>query len=323
MIQRPPGIAETELPADDLLGTLALNYELRQPLAAAFLTRGINDTYVVQSGGQRFILRVYRRGLRTEKEIEAELSIIGLLHEGGVGVSRPVRARDESLIQEVNSLEGTRYAVLFDFASGERPVEYDPNLAHTVGRTLATIHNSLDLVKEPYMRQRMTVSTLIDEPLKLITGSVFWRPSDHGFLLPLASELRNRVLQFPSNPPFYGICHGDFHRRNFHVAENGRITLFDFDVCGYVWRPYEFASLLRDIGSNTAVWNALIAGYREQRRMEETELRSIYVFWAVRSLWELGLQAMLAEEIGKERVEEVFEFETSRLLRWIKEYELG
>lgn len=48
------------------------------------------------------------------------------------------------------------------------------------------------------------------------------------------NEILQRFSRMPATPSDYGLIHSDVNPTNFHV-DQGKITLFDFDDCGYNW----------------------------------------------------------------------------------------
>jgi len=45
-----------------LLAEILPRYALENPMSCIFLARGVNDTYLVQAGTEKYILRVYTAG---------------------------------------------------------------------------------------------------------------------------------------------------------------------------------------------------------------------------------------------------------------------
>ena len=61
----------------------------------------------------------------------------------------------------------------------------------------------------------------------------------------------------------WGVCHGDFSSTgNFHVAPDGTITVFDFDLCGPGWRVSDLAPIRRAaVGhKNRRIWREFLRG---------------------------------------------------------------
>ena len=118
--------------------------------------------------------------------------------------------------------------------------------------------------------------------------------------------------------PIYGFCHGDLQTRNVHIVEPDRLTVFDFDCCGYSWRAYEFASILREFGGDGPASECFHSSLSEIRQLSKAEADVIPYFWAVRSIWELGLQtATFVDDLGYNRVMALLDLERAKLRNWI------
>ena len=67
------------------------------------------------------------------------------------------------------------------------------------------------------------------------------------------------------------MCHGDLHTGNARFDKDGRLTLFDFDSCGYGWRAidigvYHVSYDWIDLSDRTRLekdrfWEAFVDGY--------------------------------------------------------------
>ncbi|MBA4055409.1 MAG: homoserine kinase, partial [Marivirga sp.] len=65
-------------------------YKLPETSRVVFLHQGLNDTYLISSVNEQFILRIYRTGWKSIDDVSAELELLLLLHQGGVPVSYPL-----------------------------------------------------------------------------------------------------------------------------------------------------------------------------------------------------------------------------------------
>jgi hypothetical protein len=65
-------------------------YAVEGVISCEFLNRGLNDTFRVQTGGGRFVFRVYRQGWRSGSEILFELDVLGHCDRAGVPVATPL-----------------------------------------------------------------------------------------------------------------------------------------------------------------------------------------------------------------------------------------
>lgn len=283
--------------------------------SCVLLARGINDTYLVSKGTRRFALRLYRANWRTRAEIEAELDAIGRLAADGLSVSVPIADTDGGFIHRLLAPEGPRQSVLFSFAEGRNLDRENPEHLALLGRFAAELHNLAERFGVHLQRPALGIEHLIDAPMRRLRSYLERDPAARGLFEYAAAFARARLVVLPE--PLLGVCHGDLQTRNAHITGRGGLTVFDFDLCGYGWRCFDFASVLRDIGGFNTVWDAFIGAYMSARGISAEEARAIPVLWVARTIWELGLQAELVHEIGHARLMALIEFERARIGKWI------
>ena len=101
--------------------------------------------------------------------------------------------------------------------------------------------------------------------------------------------------------PMTGICHGDAQGGNAHLAPDGTLTFFDFDVCGLGWRAYDIAVFCwgAAVGKVRLGWEAktvdrlraaYLRGYEAVRPLRPPEYEAIDALVLLRQYWYLGLE---------------------------------
>jgi Ser/Thr protein kinase RdoA (MazF antagonist) len=89
-------------------------------------------------------------------------------------------------------------------------------------------------------------------------------------LLGRAQEmLRQRLESYGKAPDRYGLVHADLRLANLLVAPP-KITVIDFDDCGFGWYFYDFGTAVSFIEDDPALqdWqDAWVAGYRSRREL--------------------------------------------------------
>jgi Ser/Thr protein kinase RdoA (MazF antagonist) len=116
----------------------------------------------------------------------------------------------------------------------------------------------------------------------------------------------------------YGIIHGDAIRANALVAEDGSVTVIDFDWYGPGWRAYDIASYLLTIrGSKDeqAFAEAFLSGYTAVRPLAAHEHALLPLFEAVRAILEIGAPALHVNLWGSAYLESFFAQFLERLKR--------
>jgi Ser/Thr protein kinase RdoA (MazF antagonist) len=208
-----------------------------------------NHTFRIDGPGGRFFLRVHRPGYQSAAAIESELAwVTALRAETSLPVPLPLRGRDGHLVQQL-SMGGLapRYAVLFAAVPGREPRPADDLAAlfETLGRYAATAHRHAEIFRPPagFVRPRWNAGAILD------AGGPWgdWRSAPHvegrvgGVLAELDRALRAALAAYGEKPDRFGLIHADMRLANL-LVEGERVTLIDFDDCGFGWFMYDFAA---------------------------------------------------------------------------------
>ena len=281
-------------------------FRLADPVRCYLLNPGLNDTYVVTAGSSIFILRVYRHGWRTKAEIQAELDLLIHLHRHRVPVSWPLKRKDGSFLTRIAAPEGVRYAALLTYAAGQ-PVDLNEKNCVSYGEVLGQIHTCLDKRADDPRRFHLDRAYLVDEPLRCVEPHLEHRRADFDFLVGVGEALKSKLDGLlPTTRPEYGCCHGDLYGGNVHIDERGRMTVYDFDCCGYGWRAYDLAVFLAKNAQldgtsssgrarSARRWKSFLRGYSGVRAPSKPELEAIQIFVPLRLIWRLGMQAQVED----------------------------
>ena len=283
--------------AEALLPLLSKTYELPQPIRCDLHAVGDNDTYLVQAGTKRFVLRVYypnRFWLSGINEYRFELEWLAFCHARGLPVSYAVPRRDGELLNKWQAPEGIRPWALFTYAPGTEVFPMTIDQYRTYGEYIAKFHLESRDFNSVHNRFHYKAEVLLDRPIKIM--SQFFGEKDEGvlFLRDLAPRLRERLDSLCVPDDGYGVIGGDFHVGNHHLDDEGKMTFFDFDSCGYGFRAYDLA-VLRD-NARLGDWapeiaNAVLEGYEVLRPLSDEERRSIPLFMITRRIWRLATRA--------------------------------
>lgn len=115
-VERFP-VVSSLLSADRLCATTTADYGIA-PRQCHLWFAGTTDTYLVTTDQDRYMLRLYDTGTRTDNDIPYELAALEHLHQKGITVAMPIRRRDASWFTIVHAPEGPRQQVLFAYAQG-------------------------------------------------------------------------------------------------------------------------------------------------------------------------------------------------------------
>src|SRR6185295_10539869 len=123
----------------------------------------LNDTFLVNTHGPKYILRAYRAGWRSLSEILYELEALLYLQREGVSVSAPIARKDGTFVGSVLAPEGVRYLALFTYAPGKE-LTYDEEGAdsYRYGSATAKIHAATDTFQTSHKRFALNLEHLLD-----------------------------------------------------------------------------------------------------------------------------------------------------------------
>lgn len=298
----------SQLSAESVNRLVAANYPLGAAVQSRFYVLGLHDNYLVECAGGKYILRIYRNDWRSPEEVFFELELLSYLQDRSAPVAGPVRTREGSLAFPVASPEGERLAALFDYAEGRAPggaISVDECVA--LGRAVATVHRIAASFATSYTRPVLELPYLIDESIAAIEP--FIDIGAAAVLGGLQDRLHRAVPHLPKQAETYGICTGDVNPRNFHMDCDNRLTLFDFDQCGYGFRAFElgkFSSSIHFYKDKTALLPAFLDGYQEVRKLKEAERAAIPYFEMVSVIWVMAIHAKNVNRIGYKYLEKPF-----------------
>lgn len=251
---------------------LAGRYPIPQPTGVELLRSYTNDVYLVHTDHDRYVLKLYGPGWRTEPEIRYELALLDHLAANGVAVARAINGSAPEAVQSIEVDGRQRHAVLFDYAPGSKPQPpFSPALYHSEGRAVAAMHQAADTFVTPYARQAMDERYLLNRPLELIQLHLT-DATDRRFFRCFITELRARIEALADRGLDWGPCHGDVTLDNFHLTTDGQIVWYDFDSGGPGWRAGDLQGWAKRLPDATPLWDAFLRGYQEVRPLAPVDI---------------------------------------------------
>ncbi|OIP77957.1 MAG: homoserine kinase [Oscillatoriales cyanobacterium CG2_30_44_21] len=271
-------------------------YIVGEVSSCVFWMRGLSDIYLVEAGDRKYILRVSHAHWRNRVEIEFELELLAFLRENHIPVAYPIRTKDGQLAIEVEAPEGKRYISLFTYADGKVAVgDLNKVQAHRLGETVAKLHNASQNFQCYLERPHLTIKYLLDDSLQEL--SPFLDEPAKIYLEESIADIKSHICQLPKEYPLWSICWGDPHSGNVHFTDDDKITLFDFDQCGYGWRSFDIAKFLQvtlQAGISPSVRRAFLQGYQSVQPLQEIELRCMQPLMQVAQIWSWAISVKSA-----------------------------
>lgn len=261
------------------------------------------------------VLRLHRKGYRSQAELVSELDWMAELTRVGVRVPQPIQSLSGERCVSVNG----RLADMLTFLDAQPLMSggqwnRDADLsqcAGQIGATLARLHDLSDGWQRPegFTRPHWDTAGLIGAaPL---WGS-FW---ENPVLTPTQADLftafRDRAAQDLAKlgPDLdYGLIHADAVPENVMVSKDG-IFLIDFDDGGFGFRLFDLATTANRLDRHDPTGGAgarLLQGYLATRPLDLTHLplfRALramtYVGWVTPRLHEPGAAARCTRFIAE------------------------
>jgi Ser/Thr protein kinase RdoA (MazF antagonist) len=277
--------------APDALAALVYScYDIEIVKNCRFWHRGLSDIYLVETLDESYILRVSHNHWRCKNEIYFELELLEFLHLNKMPVAFPLRTKEGNLSIEIDAPEGKRYASLFIYAPGEIALG---DLNHTqsflLGETVAKLHQATRKFQTLAYRKPLNLEHLLNDSWQIIAPFLHQRTQDLRCLLEAIARIKQDLQDLPTEAPYWGVvCWGDPHSGNVHITSDHRLTLFDFDQCGYGWRIFDIAKFWQvglQKGLSRTVRQAFLDGYRSYEKITDLELDSLQALTQAAYIW--------------------------------------
>lgn len=246
-----------------------------QNVTATLINLSENHTFRIDaSEGRRWILRVHRAGYNSKAEIESELEWMAALRaDARIFTPRPIAAIDGDFVQVLEDGTGPRFAVLFEFETGQEPHPDDDLLVsfEQLGALAAQCHAHVQTFSPStgFKRMSWTAATILHADG--LWGD--WRqapgitPSVQKTLSTLCESLIEDLKAYGESADRFGLIHADMRLANL-LIDNAQVKLIDFDDCGFGWFGYDFAaaiSFMETLEKVPDLMAAWLRGYRQVR----------------------------------------------------------
>lgn len=267
----------------DITALLAL-WQATAGGTAVLVNHSENHTYRVAGPRGVFSLRLHRPDYQSPDSIASELDwLAALRRDTNLSVPQPVVGRNGALLQSITTPQGPRHAVLFRHIDGEEPalVADLSALFGTLGTYAARLHEHASTWARPqgFTRQAWSAAHILDA--NGLWGN--WRTApgmDAGIrdVLDRAdAALRSRLSDYGTGADRFGLIHADMRLGNLLIDQD-RVSLIDFDDCGFCWFAYDFAAAISFYEihpSIPALKSAWLASYAKSRNLSNADIEII------------------------------------------------
>ncbi|WP_426670863.1 phosphotransferase [Mucilaginibacter sp. McL0603] len=285
-------------------------YNLSSYTSCSLLKTGINDSYLVVDGAEKYVFRIYSLNWRTKKEILEEIRLLNLLAGNHVPVSFALVDSNKNYIQEFSAPEGNRYGVLFSFARGEKLLNFPATVHYKVGEIMAKIHqltNNLKLERVNYSPDVILVNSF-EQLKKFISVDT----EEMGFMGSTQKHLLSELEKVNTEAIRQGAVHLDIWFDNLSI-DHDMVTIFDFDFCGNGWLCYDIAYYILQLHSTEKDENecklkteAFLNGYESVCLISDEERRLLPVLGVSLYFFYLGIQCQRFDNWSNAFLNEVY-----------------
>lgn len=253
--------------------SLVGEWSLSERTTVRLLTVSENATFLADDPERAdpVVLRVHRPGYHSRAEIESELAWLSALRaDGVVSVPEPLACRSGGHVAGFPLDGRTRDVVAFGFVRGTEPAEDDALVEgfHRLGVISARLHDhARRWIRPPgFMRKSWTFGTALGpRPHWGDWRNGFGLTADGRALVQRAvTRVGQRLAAYGDGPDRFGLIHADLRLANL-LLDGPRMTVIDFDDCGFGWFMYDFAaavSFFEHSPSVPALGDAWATGYR-------------------------------------------------------------
>jgi Ser/Thr protein kinase RdoA (MazF antagonist) len=290
-----PVICST-LEAKSVASAAVATYDIDMPATCRLLSAWFNDTYLLTTKNDRYVLRLSRIGGRSLSEIHYELALLSHLKTRGLSVRQPIPGKHGELVLKLTAPEGARFLVAFRYQEGARMSWENQKHSKLAGRAVGMLHSASDDFSSRYKCPPLDLERLIDAPMAAIRPFLEGRPQDWSFLSTFAAKLRSALLAATTETKRldWGVCHGDLGASNMLVTTDGRVTILDFDSCGPGWRAFDLCTSWR----KGKAWDSFLKGYTDVRPLKDVDRESLGIFKIINRLFFLGVHAKNTRYFG-------------------------
>lgn len=273
----------------DLVDAIDSQYDVTAPLTCRFVRHGFNEHFRASAGDTEFHVRVYLDGkyyVRGTDDFRCELALTAALAAAGCPVAAPIPRRDGGYLSTAEVAGTPRQMALFAVAPGDVKTEPTVGDAAAIGRAVGLIHSTADAVAPslPGDRYHLDQRYLLDQPIEQLRRAAGDAPELERLEV-LVGDLADVLASVPRDTSDYGLIHADFHLGNMHFADDGQLTIFDFDHCAHGWRAYDFAPLRMSLSDEH--WEAALHAYAQVRPLP-SGIDRIDELVKIRVLWDIG-----------------------------------
>lgn len=324
-------VINSTLSAPHLALFLQEKYSLSKDTRCKLIKAGINDTYLVNDGSNKFVFRVYCFNWRSKTEITEEINLLNQLKQNGISISYPISDQENKYIQTLNAPEGERFSVLFSYASGEKLHIISAENHFRIGQLMAQLHQITH--NQKLNRINYTPEVILIDSLKQVAAFLPEDTEEMRFMKSTQSYLLREFQQTNISEIRQGIVHLDIWFDNLNITTKNEVTLFDFDFCGNGWLALDISYYIMQLHNVEKYEEAdyqpkvdnFIKGYESITAITDEEKRLFPVLGVSLYFFYLGIQCQRFDNWSNSFLSENYlkRFINGLVKRYFNIYKLG
>lgn len=267
------------------LAQLALRlYPIEMQGNLRLLCRSENSTFLVQTPGKRYALRIHRENYHSRSSILSELLWLDALQrDTGIVTPHALPGRNGERVQTLPTADDThRNIVLFQWIEGDMPTAtMDPRAFRQLGEVTARLHRHSRQWHKPTDFDRIIWNH--DTMVGPCAHWGHWRaaPGLHheGAQLMDAALARidKKLRAYGKTAHRFGLIHADLRLTNLLLHKDGT-RVIDFDDCGMGWFVHDIAAAFsfEEHCPQAPLWlDNWIQGYEQSGHLDDHDVEMI------------------------------------------------
>jgi Ser/Thr protein kinase RdoA (MazF antagonist) len=272
-----------------------------------------NFVYVFERNQERYFLRFSFEKENSQEQIIAELDFMRYVSENGYLCVSPIPSISGNFIEEVSTIDGTYFGVVFSKAEGSQ-LDEDLTEAQSEewGKLLASLHALAENYKPTDLKRKSW-----RDAVQFIHSALQRHPEERE-----AHEELTRVTQWleslPTSNDVYGLIHYDFQQDNvFYEEKKHSFNVIDFDDAMYSWYAMDIVTALLDVDEEKDAVHiqAFLKGYRSVRALDDETVSCFPQFRRFANLYSFARTLWSIEE---QTIEDIPEWYVNLRLRFIE-----
>nr|WP_232374722.1 phosphotransferase [Mycolicibacterium mengxianglii] len=251
-----------------------------------------NGTFLVETDNRREVLRVHRPGYHSLAAVESELDWMdSVRRDSAIATPQVIPAVDGRRVVEARIGDDVCLVDLFTFVPGTIAEEDVTGISFSdLGAITASLHEHVQNWCPPagFTRFRWDLETMLGAGARWgdWRDAPALRVADAETIEAAERKIVDRLTRYGTGPDRFGLVHADLRMSNLMVHE-GKITVIDFDDCGWSWFLADLGavvSFIEDTPEAQHIVEDWLTGYQQVRPMPPADLAEIPTFVMLRRL---------------------------------------